>query len=130
MPASPTTGRNAIVKWTTPVGGTEITISNSSWDLDIVNRVKEAPNTVDGMVRAAGLEDATGSVKGFVDTTNVIEADVENGDIGTLKLYRNATKFFSMVAIISNLKITTGVDDLEEWSFDFALQSGAITMPA
>lgn len=129
MPATPNVGRNAIVKWTTPVGGTEITISNSDWNLDIVNRIKEAPNTVDGMVRAAGLEDATGSVKGFVDTSNVIEGDVNDGDIGTLKLYRNSTKFFSLVVIISNLKITTGVDALEEWSFDFALQSGSITKP-
>lgn len=129
MPASPEVGVDAIVKVTFPVGGTEITISNSDWELNITNRVKEAPNTSDGMLRAAGLEDATGSVKGYVDTANPIEGDIANGSIGTIKLYRNATKFFSLVGIVSNLKITTGVDAIEEWSFDFALASGSITLP-
>lgn len=129
MPATPQQGTAAIVKWTSPTGGTEVTIKNSDWTYQKMSRVKEAPNTTDGMVRAAGLIDAKGTVKGYVDTTTRIESKIDEGSIGTLKLYTDATKFFSMVAIVENLQIETGVDSLEQWSFDWSLQSGSITEP-
>lgn len=129
MSATPQQGTAAKVKLTVPVGGSEVTITNSDWTLQKMNRVKEAPNTTDGMLRAAGLADAKGAVKGYVDTTNRIEGNVDEGAIGTLKLYTDATKFFSLVAIIENLQIETGVDNMEQWSFDYSLQSGSVTEP-
>ena len=128
MPATPQQGTGAIVKWT-PSGGSESTLTNSDWTYQKMNRVKEAPNTSDGMVRAAGLADVKGTVKGYVDTTTRIESKIDEGAIGTLKLYTNGTKFFSLTAIIENLQIETGVDNLEQWSFDYSLQSGTVTEP-
>lgn len=129
MAATPEQGTAAIVKWTSPVGGTEVTLKNSDWTYQKTNRVKEAPNTTDGMVRAAGIADVKGSVKGFVDTTVRIESKIDEGSTGTLKLYTDGTKFFSFLAIIENLQIETGVENMEQWTFDYSLQSGSVTEP-
>lgn len=128
MPATPQQGTAAIVKWT-PSGGSESTLKNSDWTYQKTNRVKEAPNTSDGMVRAAGIADVKGSVKGFVDTSVRIESVINEGAIGTLKLYTDSTKFFSFTAIIENLQIETGVENVEQWTFDYSIQSGTVTEP-
>lgn len=128
MPATPIVGVNAVVKFT-PSGGSETTIKNSEWSLKIKANIKDAANTSDGMVRCQGIPDFEGSVKGMVDTSDPIEGDIVAGTIGVLKLYRDATKFFSMNVIIEDLDITTGVDKLEEWTFSFKKSTGTITNP-
>ena len=126
--ATPEVGVNAKVTWQILMGSL-VTLKNSDWDLTRTNMIKEAPNTTDGMLRAPGLYDAKGNVKGHVDTTVPIEGIVAEGSIGTLTLYRNNTKFFSVTAIIENLNITTGVDSVEDWTFSWSLQSGLMTNP-
>lgn len=129
MPAAvPIVGVNSIVKFT-PQGGTEVTLKNSKWSLSKKANIKDAPNTSDGMVRAKGIPDFEGSVEGFTDTSDPIEGDVQEGTIGTLKLYRDSTKFYSMSVIIGDFDIETGVDDLETWTFSFMKSSGTVTNP-
>jgi|GEM_PF-4285922 len=132
MPSAvPIVGVNAVVKFT-PLGGAtpgEIIIKNSKWSLSRKANIKDAPNTTDGMLRAQGIPDFEGSVEGFIDTTDPIDGDVTVGTIGTLKLYRDATKFYSMTVIIGDMDIETGVDDLETWTFSFMKSSGTITNP-
>ena len=113
----------------TPSGGSEVTLKNSDCKLSLDPSIKMATNTTDGIVRAAGLRDATGSVSGFVDLSQPIEADINESTVGVLKLYRNATKFFSLTAIIGKLDIETSTEDFEKWSFDFSKQSGSVTEP-
>ena len=126
--ATPHIGTNSKVTFT-PSGGSEVTLKNSDWKLSLDPSIKMATNTTDGIVRAAGLQDATGSVSGFVDTSQVIEADINQGTTGTLKLYRDSTKFFSLTAIIGKLDIETSTEDFEKWSFEFSKQSGSVTEP-
>lgn len=131
MAATPIVGTNAKVTFqqTYPTSGSEITLKNSGWKLNRDPNVKTSSNTTDGIVRAAGMADADGTVKGFLDSTQPIEADVNQGSIGTLKLYRNSTKFYSLTAIIGPLNIETSTEDLEQWDFSFMLQSGSVTEP-
>jgi hypothetical protein len=129
MAATPIVGTNAVVTFV-PSGGSLVTLKNSDWTYKPKNMVKEAPNTTDGMLRAAGLFDAEGTVKGHVDTTQPIESNITVGTIGVLKWYRNATKFFQATVIIEDLSIETGVDQTEDWDFTWKLQSGTVTNPA
>lgn len=116
-------GINAAVQ----VGG--VALVNSDWDLKRTAVVAEAHNTVDGTLRASGRKDASGSVNGFRDATVPIEGQVVEGGTYALKLFTDATKFFLMTAIISNLDIKAALDEVESWSFDYQLQSGVITNP-
>ena len=122
-------GTAAKVTWT-PTGGSLATLKNSTWKFSREPEVKKSTNTTDGIVRAVGFTDAMGSVTGEVDTTDRIEAKINSGDIGVLKLYTDGTKFFQLTAIIGKLDIETSTDDFEKWSFDFSLQSGSIVEPA
>ena len=126
--ATPEVGVNAQAVFT-PVGGSAITMKNSDWSISLMTRNKEAPNTADGMLRAVGLFDATGSIKGYVDTSQPIESNVSVGTIGDVKLYRNTTKFFAFRCVIDSIKIDTGVDQVETWDMAFSLQSGPVTLP-
>lgn len=128
MPATPIVGTDAIAKFT-PDGGSEVTLKNSKWTLNRKPNIKDAPNTSDGMIRTTGIKDFDGSVEGFTDSGDPIEGDIEDGTKGVLKLYRNTTKFFQGNVIIGDFEITTGVDDLETWKFNFMKSSGTITNP-
>jgi trehalose/maltose hydrolase-like predicted phosphorylase len=81
------------------------------------------------MLRAPGLFDCSGTIKGFVDTSQPIETNVQEGTVGVIKMYRNATQFFSFTCIIDSIKIDTGVDQVETWDMAFSLQSGPVTRP-
>lgn len=130
MPAAtPIVGTAAKVKWTSPAGGTEKTIKNMNWKLSAIPDIKRRSNTTDGFVRVAGLNDYEATVEGDTDTSDVIEGDIVEGSVGTLKLYRDGTKFFSMVAICTRADISTGSEDVEHYNLAFALQSGSLTLP-
>lgn len=126
--AVPEVGVNAEARFT-PNGGSEIIMKNSDWSITLTTRNKEAPNTYDGMLRARGLFDCSGTIKGFVDTTQPIESNVAEGSVGFVKLYRSPGKFFAFNCIIDSLKIDTGVDQVETWEMAFSLQSGPVTRP-
>lgn len=129
--ATPHVGTAAKVTFTptSPTPGSEITLKNSTWKLQLEPNIKTSSNTTDGIVRASGLQDADGSVTGFLDTSQPIEADVNQGTIGTLKLYTTSTKFYSLLAIIGPLNIEMSTEDLSKWDFNFMLQSGSVTEP-
>lgn len=112
-----------------PTGGSLVTLKNSEWSLKRDPSIAKSSNTTDGIVRAVGMTDASGTVKGDVDTSERCEAQVAIGTIGTLKLYVDATKFFSLVAIIGPFNIETGTEKMETWDFEFMLQSGSVTLP-
>lgn len=126
--ATPIVGVNAKVTFT-PAGGSEVTLKNSKWTLKKDPNIAKTTNTTDGIVRAVGLQDAEGTVNGFLDSSQPIEADISEGTTGVLKLYRNATKFYSLTAIIGTLNISTGTDEPEQWDFNYMLQSGSVTEP-
>jgi hypothetical protein len=131
--AVPIVGLNARAEFT-PTGGTLTVLKNSKWTLVKHKNIKEAPNTTDGMLRARGLPDATGTVEGFIDATSaatLITTQLPDGDdIGVLKLYINATQFYQVTAILGDITVDVGgVNDLEKWSFPWMLQSGTVTDP-
>lgn len=130
--ATPIVGTLAKVTFTVGAG-TPAELKNSKWTMVKHANIKEAPNTTDGMLRARGLLDATGTVEGFIDSTSTATLPttlINEGDVGTLKLYINATQFYSVTAIIGDVTVDMGgVNDLEKWSFPWMLQSGTVTEP-
>lgn len=133
MPVSvPMVGTAAKVTYQSSGGGGVLTLKNNKWTLKKEPNIKTSSNTTDGIVRAAGMSDYSGTVDGEMDTTagQRIEANINEGDIGTLKIYTDGTKFFQGTVIIGPLTIETGTDDLEKWSFEFMKQSGTLTEPA
>ncbi len=101
----------------------------SKWTIKKMVKIIEAPNTTDGMKRVLGLKDAEGSVEGPVDTDNDISGDLVEGDVVTLKLYTDGTKFYSLSAIIEDLEFTSEVEGLYEYKFSYKLASGVVTVP-
>lgn len=129
MPATPIVGTAAKVTFTPASGGGEVTLKNSKWTLKRDPNVKMTSNTTDGIVRVAGMQDAEGTVNGFLDTTAPIYASIGEGVTGTLKLYTDATKFYQLTAIIGASNFETGTDDPATWDFAYMLQSGTVTEP-
>lgn len=112
-----------------PTAGSLVTLKNSEWSLKVDPGIAKSANTTDGIVRVAGLEDYQGSVKGEVDTTARIDAQVTQGTVGTIKLYVDETRFWQGTAILGPLDIEIGAEKLETWSFEYMKQSGALTKP-
>jgi hypothetical protein len=133
--AKPIVGVDAVVELTPPGGGGTITLKNSKYKITPKNAIKEAPNTTDGMLRAPGLNDYTGSFEGHTDATSGAtgaESQAMPGDVFDFKLYRSKTTnlYWSGRLIIGeDLSIETGVDQTEDWSFSFAKQSGPLVTP-
>lgn len=127
--AQPIKGVNSLVKFT-PSGGSEYLLKNSDWDITPKNMIGEAPNTTDGMLRAKGIDDFEGSVKGYFDVTQPIDQNITQGTTGTLKLFRDTTHFWLATVIIESFKESTGVDAFDMWEFSFKKQSGSLTPPA
>lgn len=109
--------------------GTAIEMKGSSWSLKRTNKIVEAHNTDDGTLRAPGRRDASGTVEAIVDSANLQTDDIEDGAVGTLKLYIDETRFYSLLAIIENMEIKTDIDKAATISFDYQLASGVITNP-
>lgn len=126
--AQPIKGVNSLVKFT-PQGSSEVLIKNSDWEIMPKNLIGEAPNTSDGMLRAKGMDDYEGSVKGYFDITQPIDTNITQGTIGTLKLYRDLTHFWTATVIIASFKESTGVDAFDMWEFSYSKQSGQLIPP-
>ena len=135
MAAKPYVGVDAVFTLTPVGGGSTVTLKNSDWEIHPMNAIAEAPNTTDGMVRAPGLNDWKGKVKGHTDVTTTstsIEAQVMPGQIWQFKAYRSygASTYFSGTLIVGeDLNITTGTGSNEDWDFSFAKAYGALTLP-
>lgn len=112
--------------------GPEVSLLNSKYTLSKENKVGEAHNCVDGTRRVKGRHDASGGVEGFQDMTSaatMFDTNFEDGDEVLLKLYIDDTRFYGLAAILEKLAISTGVDDLYDWKFDYKLASGEVTNP-
>jgi hypothetical protein len=133
--AKPIVGIDATVELTPTGGGSSIIIKNSKYKITPKSMIKEAPNTTDGMLRATGLTDYSGSVEGHTDATSsatAVDAQVMPGDIFDAKFYRskNSNLYWAGRIIVGeDLSIESGVDQTEDWSFSFAKQSGPLITP-
>jgi hypothetical protein len=133
--ATPYVGVDAAFVLTPIGGGSDVTLWNSDWEIDPDGNVAEAPNTTDGMVRAPGLFDYKGSVKGktnVASTSVSIETLAMSNQIWAFKAYRSktATTFFAgIIIILTGPKISTGTGTTEEWELSFAKAYGPLTLP-
>lgn len=80
--------------------------------------------------RVAGVKDGSGSMEGAWDPATPAVAVIDVGTDVTLKLYINATQFYSVPAVIDSFKVDVDVDggEIISWSSDFAT-NGAWTNP-
>jgi hypothetical protein len=115
--------------------GSPIVLWNSDWEITPSNAIAEAPNTTDGMVRAAGLNDWKGKVSGKTNVNTLatpVEGNVMPGFIFFFTGYRSkgSNLFWTGYLIVGeNLSIKAGTGTTEEWSFDFAKAYGFLTLP-
>ena len=132
--AVPIVGVNATVELTPVGGGSVIVIKNSDWSIEPGPAIFEAPNTTDGMLRVAGLQDYKGEIKGSTDATSpttAIESQVKGGAIYTAKFYRSkgSNLYFGGTVILGPPKIGTGLSTVENYTIPFMKQSGVLTFP-
>lgn len=136
--AQPIVGTNAVVELVLVVAGTPtgpvITLKNSDWEITPDPNVAEGPNTSDGMIRAPGLYDYKGKIKGSTDATSATTAadsQAKAGAIYNFKIYRSKALnlFYAGTLIMGPLTVGTGTGTMENWSFDFLKQSGFLTYP-
>jgi hypothetical protein len=80
--------------------------------------------------RVAGVKDGSGSIEMKYDPSNSFLAQADVGTSATLKLYINATKFFSVPAIFDSYDFEVDLDDgdVVGVSADFSA-NGAWTNP-
>ncbi len=129
MPLTPITGKDATVTFT-KTGGTAVTLKNSHVTINDGPNIFEAHNTSDGILRGRGLDDASGTVDGFVVEEQLISDVVHGGDVGLLQINLSPTKFYSCTAILGQIAVDSGgINEPEKWSFPWSLQSGILTRP-
>lgn len=95
------------------------------------NNPKYASNRTSGYKRTlAGVKEATGSMSGADDRANDFIAVVDVGTSVTLKLYTDATHFFSVPSVIDDYSMNVDIDNGEivGWDANFS-SSGAWTNP-
>ncbi|MDZ4781242.1 MAG: hypothetical protein SGJ19_13390 [Planctomycetia bacterium] len=80
--------------------------------------------------RLGGVKDGGGVIRGKLDLTDAVTNDVNEGDSVTLLLYLNATKFYSVPAVIDRLQFEVDIDsgDVVGWEAEFGA-NGAWTKP-
>lgn len=96
------------------------------------NNPKYASNRTSGYKRTvAGVKEGSGSMSGAWDHTNDFLAVVNVGTSATLKLYTDATHFFSVPSVIDDVSVNVDVDNGEivSWDANFSA-NGAWTNPA
>lgn len=78
--------------------------------------------------RVTGPRDATGTIKGLQDPSDPIENYISDGSSATLKLYWTASKFYTVPAVIENLRVEVDIDTGAPvpWEADFGAD-GEIT---
>ncbi len=80
--------------------------------------------------RVAGVKDASGSIQGKLDVADPVTDDFDEGDAVTLLLYIDATRFYSVPAIIDSINFEVDIDTGEVigWTADYSAD-GAWTKP-
>ena len=61
--------------------------------------------------RVAGVKDSNGSFDFMEDDTSPVRATLTPGSLVTLKLYEDATRFFTVPAVIDDLSFETDIND-------------------
>ncbi len=107
----------------------------SEWSLDVNADILEVTEFGDGWkVKIAGLKDWTGSFSGRFDESDTNGQDalwsaLTGGTMETLRLFVNATKYWTGTALISSESPSASVDSTVDAEFGFE-GSGALTPPA
>lgn len=85
----------------------------TSWTLNTTsNNAAYASSSTSGYKkRVPGVKDGSGSVQGKLDISDPITDDFEEGSAVTLKLYIDATRFYSVPAVIDSLAIDVDIDN-------------------
>ncbi len=80
--------------------------------------------------RLGGVKDGGGVIRGKLDIADAVTDDFNEGDAVTLLLYLNATKFYSVPAVIDRLQFEVDIDsgDVVGWEAEFSA-NGAWTKP-
>lgn len=80
--------------------------------------------------RVAGIKDGGGTLEGKLDPGHAVSDDFEEGAAVTLLLYIDATRFYSVPAIIETFRLEVDIDrgDIVGWQADFST-NGAWTKP-
>lgn len=127
MPGVGFSGKDGTVK----IGSTDIA-EIRGWSFNPKsNNPKYASNKTGGYKRTvAGVKEGSGTMSGAYDTAIPFMGVIEVGTDATLKLYVNATWFFSVPAVIDDYKINVDVDNGEivSWEGTFSA-NGAWTNP-
>lgn len=105
--------------------GTNTLAEISEWSLDIDADVLEVTKFGDGWrVKIVGLKDWSGSFAGRWDMSDTLgqkafQDALLGGTTKTLRLYANATQYYSGTAIIEGLSVEAAVDSTvdTDWSF-------------
>lgn len=116
------------------IGGSEI-VGFASWSLntnaDAIDVTDFSGNGVKAFV--AGCTEWNGSIEGSAGDQAadlfIGAGGLRPGATATLKLFVNATKFYTGSAIITSIVPTVGVADAVTWSVSFQ-GTGALTYPA
>lgn len=126
--AQPTSAKNGKVVWE----GTTLS-HGTKWTLREPNDVQEyaSSGTSGHKNRMAGHHDVTGSFDLYFDSGADWRGILKRGDIGTLQLFRDATKFYEAETIIidteENADIEAGA--AIKVTFNFGLATGTLTIP-
>jgi len=128
MPGAGFSGKDGTVK----IAATDI-FEIRNWKFNPKsNNPKYASNKTSGYKRTvAGVKEGSGSMSGAWDHSNDFLAVVDVGTSATLKLYTDATHFFSVPSVIDDVSVNVDVDNGEivSWDANFSA-NGAWTNPA
>lgn len=82
--------------------------------------------------RIAGPKDVTGGrVEVYVDDSDPLEGDVMIGDLVTLKLYENATRFWTITnAMIVSIEPGADIEEGNNVGATMNFEGGTVTIPA
>jgi hypothetical protein len=113
------------------IGSTDISeITKWSFNPTSNNSAWASSDTSGYKKRVAGVKDGSGSIEGVFDEEDEIYLTFEPGDSITLKLYIDASKYYSVPSLIDSFSIEVDLNDGEVvgWSADFSI-NGAWTKP-
>lgn len=126
--AQPTSAKNGKVVWE----GTELSHA-TQWTFREPNDTQEyaSSGTAGYKNRIAGHNDATGSFNLYFDSGADWRGVLKRGDIGTLQLFRDGTKFYEIEAIILDTEESADIEGgaAIKVAFNFGLATGTVTIP-
>ena len=74
------------------------------------NSAYASSSTAGHKKRVPGVKDASGTIAFKLNTSDPISDDLDEGDSVTLLLYLDATRFYSVPAVIDALKLEVDID--------------------